>query len=119
MSVILIHKEVFNMLPTSSLITFTSTSYENHAAVLMYFKHCIACQLTHFVSTPNEFLLILGIMHTIISGSMALKIIFRYENSAWLCRDLDIYAPVDKTATLHDYFLINGYLEASTVTHSP
>ena len=63
MSVILIREVVLNMLPTSSVIAFTSTSYENYLGVIMYFKHCIACQLTRFVPTPNEFLLILGIMY--------------------------------------------------------
>ena len=116
-SVILICEVVLDMLPTSSVITFTSTSYKNHSGIIMYFKHCIACQLTRFVPTPNKFLLILGIMHAVISGLTALKMIFGYENSGWLCRDLDIYTPVDKTAPLHDYFLVNGYSEAGTITH--
>ena len=116
MSVVLIREAVLNMLPTSSVIAFTFTSYENHSGVIMYFKHRIACQLTHFVPTPNEFLLILGITHAVISGSTALKMIFGYENSGWHCRDLDIYAPVDKTAPLHDYFLVNGYSKAGTIT---
>lgn len=116
MSVVLIREAVLDMLPTSSVIAFASTSYKNHSGIIMYFKHRIACQLTCFIPTPNEFLLILGIMHAVISGSTVLKMIFGYENSGWLCRDLDIYAPVDKTAPLHDYFLVNGYFKAGTIT---
>lgn len=118
MSVILICKDIFNKLPTASLITLTSTWYENHAAVLMYIQHQIAHLLTHFISSLHEFLLTLGIAHSIISGSTMLKMLFGYENSYWLSSNLDLYTPVGCMSPFHEYLLADRYMNGGMVTRS-
>ncbi|KAH7920569.1 hypothetical protein BV22DRAFT_1132961 [Leucogyrophana mollusca] len=104
-----IRDHIFGYMNAGDTANYRSTSKTNSALPQEALRHRKTVTLATFVTDVTRFVELLRSSHSVVSGSLILRMLFPFNDAMWEPTDMDIYTPIENGGTFVSFLLAEKY----------